>query len=159
MIISVLSFTFVLISSIVEFSPQVPKETPASTERPVRVAYLLSLNGRGVRQVRRLFKMLFHQDHYFYIHVDAVCILKFKHCFGLPSHSIVPSYNPLFITSFSVKITFSESCWYWKHNSQMLSLQESGMLQSGEVHHSCKCYYHQWPTCCPPIGNGILLST
>lgn len=58
-------------TGISKFIPQVPKESPKPNETPVRVAYLLTLNGRGVRQVRRLFKMLYHQDHYFYIHVDA----------------------------------------------------------------------------------------
>ena len=60
---------------LLEFVPQVPNENPPPSEHPVQVAYLLTLNGRGVRQVRRLFKLLYHQDHFFYIHVDAVSVL------------------------------------------------------------------------------------
>lgn len=59
-----------------EFVPQVPNENPPPSDPLVRLAYLLTLNGRGVRQVRRLFKLLYHQDHFFYIHVDAVSIFS-----------------------------------------------------------------------------------
>lgn len=45
----------------------------------VRVVFLLTVNGRAVRQVYRLIKSLFSERHYFYIHVDSVkhfsCIL------------------------------------------------------------------------------------
>ncbi|VVC31413.1 Hypothetical protein CINCED_3A008702 [Cinara cedri] len=40
-------------------------------DNPVRIVFLLTLNGRAVRQVYRLIKALFHRDHYFFIHVDA----------------------------------------------------------------------------------------
>lgn len=50
-----------------------PKEiSENSSETPIRIAFLLTLNGRALRQVKRLIKILFHTDHYFYIHVDAV---------------------------------------------------------------------------------------
>lgn len=39
---------------------------------PVRIVFLLTLNGRAVRQVYRLIKALFHRDHYFFIHIDSV---------------------------------------------------------------------------------------
>lgn len=42
-----------------------------STEPPARVLYLLTLNGRAVRQVRRLIKALYHVQSYFFIHVDS----------------------------------------------------------------------------------------
>lgn len=54
--------------------PQVPREVAESREPAVRIAFLLTLNGRALRQVRRLIKVLFHRDHFFYIHVDAVSI-------------------------------------------------------------------------------------
>lgn len=41
----------------------------------MRIVFLLTLNGRAVRQVYRLIKALFHRDHYFFIHVDAVRLL------------------------------------------------------------------------------------
>ncbi|KFM65020.1 hypothetical protein X975_15379, partial [Stegodyphus mimosarum] len=37
----------------------------------VRIVYLLTVNGRAVRQVYRLIKSLFSEKHYFYIHVDS----------------------------------------------------------------------------------------
>ncbi|XP_073968810.1 xylosyltransferase oxt [Rhodnius prolixus] len=37
----------------------------------VRIVFLLTLNGRAIRQVKRLIKSLFHVTHFFYIHVDA----------------------------------------------------------------------------------------
>ncbi|XP_014272406.1 xylosyltransferase oxt isoform X2 [Halyomorpha halys] len=36
-----------------------------------RVLFLLTLNGRSIRQVKRLIKVLYHVSHYFYVHVDA----------------------------------------------------------------------------------------
>ena len=54
-----------------------PKEiSENSSETPIRIAFLLTLNGRALRQVKRLIKILFHTDHYFYIHVDAVRRIK-----------------------------------------------------------------------------------
>ncbi|XP_077489930.1 xylosyltransferase oxt isoform X1 [Amblyomma americanum] len=38
---------------------------------PARIAFLLSVNGRAVRQVLRLLQFLYHERHVFYIHVDA----------------------------------------------------------------------------------------
>lgn len=40
----------------------------------VRIVFLLTLNGRAIRQVKRLIKSLFHVTHFFYIHVDAVSV-------------------------------------------------------------------------------------
>ena len=37
-----------------------------------RVVFLLSVHGRAYRQVKRLFKAIYHTDHYYYIHVDSV---------------------------------------------------------------------------------------
>jgi len=38
----------------------------------VRILFLMSLHGRSARQVKRLFKAIYHSDHYYYIHVDSV---------------------------------------------------------------------------------------
>ncbi|KAG8228198.1 hypothetical protein J437_LFUL004323 [Ladona fulva] len=72
-----------------KFVPQVPREVPVPApphlpddldpdsmekigeDAPVRIAFLLTLNGRALRQVRRLLKALFHTRHFFFIHVDA----------------------------------------------------------------------------------------
>ena len=37
-----------------------------------RVVFLMSIHGRAHRQVKRLFKAVYHTDHYFFIHVDSV---------------------------------------------------------------------------------------
>ncbi|XP_064113215.1 xylosyltransferase oxt-like [Macrobrachium nipponense] len=44
---------------------------PSDGDTAVRIAFILTVNGRAVRQFRRLFKALYHKDHYFYIHVDS----------------------------------------------------------------------------------------
>ena len=43
----------------------------------VRIVFVLTVNGRAVRQVRRLLKAIYHKDHYYYIHVDAVSPLSY----------------------------------------------------------------------------------
>ncbi|XP_072022248.1 xylosyltransferase 1-like isoform X1 [Amphiura filiformis] len=37
----------------------------------IRIVYVLVVHGRALRQVRRLIKLLYHKNHYFYIHVDV----------------------------------------------------------------------------------------
>ena len=44
-----------------------------------RIVFLLSLHGRAFRQVRRLFKVIYHTDHYFFIHVDSVGYSAYLH--------------------------------------------------------------------------------
>uniref|UniRef100_A0A1B6CJW1 protein xylosyltransferase n=1 Tax=Clastoptera arizonana TaxID=38151 RepID=A0A1B6CJW1_9HEMI len=60
-------------TGITKFSPQPPAEVDTSLgiKGNVRIAFLLTLNGRAVRQVKRLLKTLFHRDHFFYIHIDS----------------------------------------------------------------------------------------
>ncbi len=38
----------------------------------IRIVFLMSIHGRAVREVKRLFKAVYHSDHYYYIHVDYV---------------------------------------------------------------------------------------
>ncbi|XP_076384790.1 xylosyltransferase oxt [Megalopta genalis] len=45
--------------------------TESENEKPIRIAYLLTVNGRASRQVKRLINILYHPSHLFYIHVDA----------------------------------------------------------------------------------------
>ena len=45
-----------------------------------RVVFLFSMHGRAVRQVKRLFKAIYHVDHYYYIHVDTVSLLCQRKC-------------------------------------------------------------------------------
>nr|XP_040133243.1 xylosyltransferase 1 isoform X1 [Ictidomys tridecemlineatus] len=37
---------------------------------PVRIAYVLVVHGRASRQLQRMFKAIYHKDHFYYIHVD-----------------------------------------------------------------------------------------
>ncbi|KAF4524158.1 hypothetical protein B566_EDAN010613 [Ephemera danica] len=63
-----------------------PKSAPDPSEPRARVAYLLTLNGRASRQVRRLIRALFHPDHFFYIHVDARQDYMFREMLKLEHH-------------------------------------------------------------------------
>ncbi|XP_017786273.1 PREDICTED: xylosyltransferase oxt isoform X2 [Nicrophorus vespilloides] len=57
-------------TGIKKFYPQVA--TIVSTDpKPVKIVFLLTLNGRALRQVKRLIKTLYNVNHYFYIHVDV----------------------------------------------------------------------------------------
>lgn len=67
-------------------------------ENPVRVAFVLMVHGRAVRQLKRLIKAIYHRDHYYYIHVDKVRSCRGQgdsctRCLGLssvPAGSIYP---------------------------------------------------------------------
>uniref|UniRef100_A0A8I3N3Y3 Xylosyltransferase 1 n=1 Tax=Canis lupus familiaris TaxID=9615 RepID=A0A8I3N3Y3_CANLF len=37
---------------------------------PVRIAFVLVVHGRASRQLQRMFKAIYHKDHFYYIHVD-----------------------------------------------------------------------------------------
>ncbi|XP_055620367.1 xylosyltransferase oxt isoform X2 [Toxorhynchites rutilus septentrionalis] len=57
-------------TGIAKFSPQTTEVTPKAGKEPVRIAFLLTLNGRALRQVHRLLKTLYSTRHYYFIHVD-----------------------------------------------------------------------------------------
>ena len=42
--------------------------------KPVRIVFVFTVTGRAVRQIRRLLNVIYHVDHYYYIHVDSVSI-------------------------------------------------------------------------------------
>ncbi|XP_039631848.1 xylosyltransferase 1 [Polypterus senegalus] len=42
----------------------------APVQNPVRIAFVLVVHGRASRQLARMFKAIYHVDHYYYIHVD-----------------------------------------------------------------------------------------
>ncbi|XP_076074233.1 xylosyltransferase 1-like [Mytilus galloprovincialis] len=44
---------------------------PITQTTQVKIVFVLTLNGRAVRQVRRLLKAIYHRDHFYYIHVDS----------------------------------------------------------------------------------------
>ncbi|XP_048869847.1 xylosyltransferase 2 isoform X1 [Brienomyrus brachyistius] len=39
-------------------------------DNPVRVAFMLVVHGRAIRQLKRLIKAIYHREHFYYIHVD-----------------------------------------------------------------------------------------
>nr|XP_045618170.1 xylosyltransferase oxt-like [Procambarus clarkii] len=43
----------------------------AGNNTPVRIVFVLTVNGRAMRQLKRLIKALYHKDHFFFIHVDS----------------------------------------------------------------------------------------
>lgn len=57
-----------------EFEARTAELIPKQGERRAKVVFLLTLNGRALRQVKRLIRVLYSTSHYFYIHVDAVRI-------------------------------------------------------------------------------------
>ena len=66
-------------NSILGFKAQEARNSSLSgvKEDPASIAYLITVNGRASRQVKRLIRVLYHPTHLFYIHVDAVIILSF----------------------------------------------------------------------------------
>ena len=57
---------------------------------PIRIAYVLTVHGRAFRQVKRLFKAIYHIQHYFYFHVDSVSMFDyctFVQCEGMREKS------------------------------------------------------------------------
>ncbi|XP_076246321.1 xylosyltransferase oxt [Calliopsis andreniformis] len=60
-------------TGIQKFKAQEAQNASSEIEKgkPARIAYLLTVNGRASRQVKRLINILYHPSHFFYIHVDA----------------------------------------------------------------------------------------
>lgn len=56
------------------FRQPAPLTTSSSQPRSkqVKIVFVLTLNGRQVRQVVRLLRTIYHPHHYYYIHVDSV---------------------------------------------------------------------------------------
>lgn len=55
----------------------------------VKIVFLLTLNGRALRQVKRLLKILYSTDHYYYIHVDVRQDYLYRQL--LPLEKILPN--------------------------------------------------------------------
>ncbi|XP_041265178.1 xylosyltransferase 2 [Onychostruthus taczanowskii] len=56
------------VSPVIQWDESRLQQGPPS--KPVRIAYMLVVHGRAVRQLKRLIKAVYHQQHFFYIHVD-----------------------------------------------------------------------------------------
>ncbi|XP_026762839.2 xylosyltransferase oxt [Galleria mellonella] len=57
-------------TGLAKFEPRTP-QISENKNNSVRIVYLLTLNGRALRQVHRLINALYRSNHYFYIHVDS----------------------------------------------------------------------------------------
>lgn len=58
------------VSPVIQWDESRLQQLPPS--KPVRIAYMLVVHGRAIRQLKRLIKAVYHQEHFFYIHVDKV---------------------------------------------------------------------------------------
>ncbi|ALC43906.1 oxt [Drosophila busckii] len=58
-------------TGIAKFTAQVAATGAPETQPRVRIAFLLTLNGRALRQVHRLIRAVYAPEHVYYIHVDA----------------------------------------------------------------------------------------
>ncbi|KAK8750509.1 hypothetical protein OTU49_014874, partial [Cherax quadricarinatus] len=58
----------------------------AGNNAPVRIAFILTVNGRAIRQLKRLVKALYHKDHFFFIHVDSRQDYLFREVLRLEDH-------------------------------------------------------------------------
>ena len=71
---------------------QVPAVLDVETSHMVRILFMFTWNGRAWRQVKRLFKQLYHVNHYYYIHVDVVC----THVLYIALHFLMIPHAPLY---------------------------------------------------------------
>ncbi|XP_037931345.1 xylosyltransferase oxt [Teleopsis dalmanni] len=58
-------------TGIAKFTPKVAETSAKPDIGQVKIAFLLTLNGRALRQVHRLIKALYSPNHIYYIHVDV----------------------------------------------------------------------------------------
>lgn len=66
---------FVSTGKRLNLAPLVNSQDKIQSKTPVRIVFVLTVNGRAVRQVKRLISALYQPQHYFYIHVDIVSFL------------------------------------------------------------------------------------
>ncbi|XP_069970502.1 xylosyltransferase oxt [Penaeus vannamei] len=58
-------------TGLAKYVPVALKGPSTANDSAVRIAFILTINGRAVRQLKRMFKALYHKDHYYFIHVDS----------------------------------------------------------------------------------------
>ncbi|XP_039284887.1 xylosyltransferase oxt [Nilaparvata lugens] len=124
-------------TGIAKLVPQPPADArPLSdVQKGVRIVYLLTLNGRAVRQVRRLIRALYHPHHYFYIHVDARQDYMFRELLELEQLSNVKlarerhatiwggaSLLTMLLESMRMLVSDSYAHWHWDF---LINLSES----------------------------------
>ncbi|XP_052788050.1 xylosyltransferase oxt-like isoform X2 [Mya arenaria] len=69
----------------------VTNEAAVSDQTPVRIAFVLTVNGRAVRQVLRLINILYRPQHYYFIHVDNRSEYMFQEL--LPLEKLLPNVH------------------------------------------------------------------
>ncbi|XP_050301024.1 xylosyltransferase oxt [Anthonomus grandis grandis] len=71
-------------TGIKKFVPQTANNT-TNELKSTKIVFLLTLNGRALRQVIRLLKNIYHREHYYYIHVDIRQDYLFRELLSLES--------------------------------------------------------------------------
>lgn len=55
-----------------EWNEAEPGDAARGVNQRVRIAFVFTVNGRAVRQIKRLLKNLYSSKHFYYFHVDEV---------------------------------------------------------------------------------------
>ena len=75
------------------------------------VVFLFSVHGRAFRQVKRLFKAIYHTDHYYFIHVDSVSLLDVLiHPSPLKIGSPIAWHSTEFVLNFKYLLSAPSFC-------------------------------------------------
>lgn len=51
---------------------QIQHEITNNSNKLPRIVFLFTVNGRAIRQIIRVLKMIYRKDHFYYFHVDEV---------------------------------------------------------------------------------------
>ncbi|XP_058124998.1 xylosyltransferase oxt [Anopheles ziemanni] len=117
-----------------KFAAKITEAVPNPDEESVRIVFLLTLNGRAVRQVHRLLKALYSPRHFYYIHIDARQEYLYRELLKLESRfpnirlarkrfsSIWGGASLLQMLLASMEHLLRESSWQWDF---VLNLSES----------------------------------
>nr|KAG5714701.1 hypothetical protein BaRGS_000189 [Batillaria attramentaria] len=123
----------------VEDTESVRQLAPLTTANPqprskqVKIVFVLTLNGRQVRQVVRLLRTIYHPHHYYFIHVDSRQEFMFRELLPLEQLKNVMLTRRRFATIWGgasllqahlsfLKELFEKSDWHWDY---YINLSES----------------------------------
>ncbi|KAL9701776.1 hypothetical protein quinque_005217 [Culex quinquefasciatus] len=73
-------------TGIAKFSAQTTEITTKAGVEPARIVFLLTLNGRALRQVHRLLRTLYSPKHYYFIHIDSRQHYLYRELLKLEQH-------------------------------------------------------------------------
>ncbi|WAQ96621.1 XYLT-like protein [Mya arenaria] len=147
----------------------VTNEAAVSDQTPVRIAFVLTVNGRAVRQVLRLINILYRPQHYYFIHVDNRSEYMFQEL--LPLEKLLPNVHltrSRFATIWGgasllqAHLTFIRELldmgdWAWDY---YINLSESDypikfMKKQGYLYLFHECDNHLWRIGQSPVPAGI----